>query len=88
MLSSLPLFLRLLRLFVKLLSERGCELKRLSLAVVSFLAVPVVAFAWTPLVSSGDFDGIKIDVVTAATGIIAVGVIVLGAFLIMRAMSH
>jgi hypothetical protein len=50
--------------------------------------IPSSAFAWTSLVSSGDFDGIKVDVVTAATGIIAVGVIVLGAFLIMRAMSH
>jgi len=45
-------------------------------------------FAWTPLITSGDFTGIQTDVVTAGTGILAVAVIVLGIFFIVRAISH
>lgn len=55
------------------------------LALVAFVSV---SYAWIPLVSSGDFTGISTDVTTAATGIITICVIVLGVWLIVKAMSH
>lgn len=57
-----------------------------ALALVLF--VPVTYAAWTPLVASADFTGITTDVTTAATGIITICIIVLGVWLIVKAMSH
>lgn len=45
-------------------------------------------FAWTPLVDGSAFTGIQADVTTIGTGIIATALIVLGVFLIIKAMSH
>lgn len=45
-------------------------------------------FSWTSLVSEGDFSGIATDVTTVGTGIISVCLIVVGVFLIVRALSH
>lgn len=62
--------------------------------IVLFFAVLLVfgiltnAYAWTPLVSSTDFSGIQVDVTAAATGIITICIIVLGVWLIVKAMSH
>jgi hypothetical protein len=38
---------------------------------------------WIPLINSTYFDGIKADVLTTAGGVLAVGLIVLGASIIM-----
>ena len=67
--------------------------KKLSIVVVFFavlfiLGIMTNAYAWTPLVSAADFTGMTVDVTTAAVGIIGVCVVVLGVFLIVRAMSH
>ena len=40
--------------------------------------------AWTPLILSTDFDGIKSDLLTASTGLLTVCLIVLGAGIIIR----
>lgn len=45
-------------------------------------------FVWTPLVSSGDFTGISIDVGLVAAGIIGVMLIVLGIGILVRALSR
>lgn len=57
-------------------------------AVLLVLGIMTNAYAWTSLVDSGMFTGITVDVTTAATGIITVCVIVLGVWLIVKAMSH
>lgn len=44
--------------------------------------------AWTPLISSSDFDGINADVMTLVKGIIFIALIILGAGLIIRAMGR
>ena len=44
--------------------------------------------AWTPLISSSDFDGINTDVTTLVQGIIFIALIILGAGLIIRAMGR
>lgn len=65
--------------------------RALLLCLVVILALVVfvsISYAWTPLVSSVDFIGISTDVTTAATGIITICVIVLGVWLIVKAMSH
>ncbi|MBT9175102.1 MAG: hypothetical protein DDT22_00776 [candidate division WS2 bacterium] len=66
--------------------RKGVNMKKMFLVFASL--IPSSAFAWTPLIDSAAFDGIRTDVVTAATGIIIIGLIVLGVFMIMRAMSH
>lgn len=45
-------------------------------------------FAWTPLISSGDFTGINTDVGLVAAGIIGVLLIVLGIGILVRALSR
>lgn len=57
-------------------------------AVLLVLGVITSAYAWTPLVSAADFTGISTDVTTIGTGIITVSIIVLGVWLVIRAMSH
>ena len=44
--------------------------------------------AWTSLISSGDLDGVSTDIETLVKGIIGVGLIILGAGLIIRAMGR
>lgn len=57
-------------------------------AVLLVLGIMTDAYAWTPLVDATMFTGITVDVTTAAVGIITVCVVVLGVFLIIKAMSH
>lgn len=45
-------------------------------------------FVWTPLISAGDFTGIQTDVLTAATGVIALVVVLLGVMMIVTAMKN
>lgn len=44
--------------------------------------------AWTSLISSADLDGVETDIETLVKGIIGVGLIILGAGLIIRAMGR
>jgi hypothetical protein len=43
---------------------------------------------WTPMISSGAFTGIQVDVGACAAGIIAVCLIVIGLALLIRVLSH
>lgn len=43
---------------------------------------------WTPLIAGADFDGIRADVLTTATGIISVVLIVVGLAILIRAFSR
>jgi len=46
------------------------------------------AFAeWTPLITTTDFEGVKADVLTAGTGVLAIAVIILGLMFIIRTMT-
>lgn len=45
-------------------------------------------WTWTPLIGSSDFTGVTTDVTTAATGIITLGLIVLGVGLLISVMSR
>lgn len=59
------------------------------LALISFISIPAVAFAdWTPLVTSDSFTGISADVQTAAAGIMAVVLVILGVAVLMRILAH
>ncbi len=64
-------------------------MKRLFL-VPCFLSVFVgVAYAeWTPLITSSDFTGVQTDLLTVASGVLGLSVIVLGLFILIRAMMH
>lgn len=59
----------------------------LALSLTMFFPVSASA-VWTPLINASDFTGIQTDVLTAGTGILAVCVIILGVFMIVKAMSH
>lgn len=48
---------------------------------------PVLA-AWTPLIATTDFDGIKVDVLTAASGIVAILLIIVGIGLLVKVLSR
>ena len=43
---------------------------------------------WTPLVTSTMFDGIKTDMVTAAGGILMIGLICLGVGILISVFMH
>jgi len=45
-------------------------------------------FAWTPLIATTDFDGIKTDVLTTAGGIISVLLIIIGIGLLVRTLGR
>lgn len=45
-------------------------------------------FAWTSLVSAGDFSGINTDLGTIAAGVAAACIIIVGIGLLVRAFSH
>lgn len=51
-----------------------------------FAASPVLAYE--SLISAGDFDGIQADVITAVGGIMSVIIIVVGAGLLIRALTR
>lgn len=39
---------------------------------------------WTPILASSDFDGIKADVLTAATGLLTIALIIVGLGVVYR----
>ncbi len=43
---------------------------------------------WTPLITSTMFDGIRVDVTTAVTGVLSIALIVFGAMVIFRAINR
>jgi hypothetical protein len=45
-------------------------------------------FAWTPLIDSSAFDGIKGDVLTASGGILAVLLVIIGVGLLVRVLGR
>jgi hypothetical protein len=45
-------------------------------------------FTWTPLVDASMFTGINTDVLTVASGLIAIALSIVGVFFILRAMNH
>lgn len=49
---------------------------------------PVSFAAWTPLITSGDFDGIKADVLTTSGGILAVLLVIVGVGLLVRVLGR
>lgn len=48
---------------------------------------PVLA-AWTPLISTSDFDGIKTDVLATSGGIVAVLLIIVGIGLLVKVLGR
>lgn len=44
--------------------------------------------AWTPLIASTDFDGIKADVLTTSGGILAVLLVIVGVGLLVRTLGR
>lgn len=71
-----------------MLYKRELLFVMLFFVVLILLGQAVDVFAWNALVSSADFDGIKTDVTTVGTGIVTVCIIVVGVFLVVKAMSH
>jgi hypothetical protein len=59
----------------------------LCLFIQSFF-IPVQAFAWSSLLTAGDFTGIQTDVSTAVAGIISIAIIILGASLLLGALRR
>lgn len=45
-------------------------------------------YAWTPLIASTDFDGIKADVLTTAGGILSVLLVIIGVGLLVRVLGR
>jgi len=39
---------------------------------------------WTPLIASTDFDGIQADVLTAATGLLTIALVIVGIGVVYR----
>lgn len=48
----------------------------------------VTAFTWVPLITSDAFTGIHTDVLTTATGIISIMVVVVGIGILIRVFTH
>jgi len=55
-------------------------------ALIVFVAVSC-SFAYTPLVTSDMFTGVQTDVITTATAIISIFIVLVGLALIVRALS-
>jgi len=49
---------------------------------------PAVTFAWVPLITSDAFTGINTDVLTTATGIISIMVIVVGIGILVAVLTR
>jgi hypothetical protein len=64
-------------------------MKRFLKSAVMILGAPGAALAdWTPLITSDSFTGIQTDVQTAAVGIMAVVLVILGVAVLMRVFAH
>ena len=48
----------------------------------------VSSFAWVPLITSDAFTGINTDVLTTATGIISIMVVVVGIGILVKVFTH
>ena len=60
-------------------------MKKLIALVLPIIMTPMTALAeWTPLIHAIDFDGIKVDLTTAAGGLITLCLVVLGVGLLVR----
>ena len=63
--------------------------RRLSFLVPVLLVKPGACFAaYTSLITSTDFDGIKTDVLTTASGIIAVLLIIVGLGILVKVLGR
>jgi len=60
----------------------------LTLLSLSFFCPSLSFAAWTPLIVSGDFDGIKTDVLTVSGGILAVLLVIVGVGLLIRVLGR
>lgn len=58
-----------------------------SVLTVFFIAVTPAFAVWQPLIAAADFAGIQTDVLTAATGILSVFLILLGVYAIIHAIK-
>jgi len=58
------------------------------LAMAAMICLKAKAYAYTSLISAGDFTAIEADVTTAATGIITIAIIILGAALLIGALRR
>lgn len=62
---------------------------RVLLGLITVVLIRSPAHAeWSPLIASDMFTGIQTDVLTAATGILSVIIIVLGIGILMRVLSR
>lgn len=57
-------------------------------AFVSVLKGSVAIAAYTPLIVSTDFDGIRADVLTVAGGVISILLVIVGLALLMKTLSR
>jgi hypothetical protein len=62
------------------------KLQRFLLAFLTVLSPATVFAEWTPLITASDFTGINTDLLTTASGILGLVVIVLGIGILIRAM--
>lgn len=60
----------------------------LFLSFFALMRVSTAHAAWTPLIASTDFDGIKTDVLTTAGGILAVLLVIIGVGLLVRVLGR
>jgi len=58
------------------------------LVMAALIGLKAKAYAYTSLISAGDFTAIETDVTTAATGIITIAIIILGAALLIGALRR
>jgi len=58
------------------------------LVMAALICLKAKAYAYTSLISAGDFTAIETDVTTAATGIITIAIIILGAALLISALRR
>ena len=80
------MFLLVVILFSAILVYRYFRI-RLILALLALS--PSAVFAdWTPMLSSSSFSGIQTDVQTAASGILAIALVILGVGLLIRVLSR
>lgn len=54
----------------------------------TLIRAPAAYAEWTPLVTSDMFTGVQTDILTAATGILSVVLIVLGIGILIRVLSR
>lgn len=59
-----------------------------SVLVNMLMVIGIVQAAWTPLITSDSFTGIQTDVLTTATGVMSVILIVLGIGILYNVLLH